>query len=341
MTTEILTVSLQYSHTIGRRENSGTGFSRPVALARGQGDLLYVVSRGYEALARTDTRVTICTVGEDYIGQFGRGAILGETPDPEADGSIIWPTSIALDADGNVYLSDEWLNRISIFSKDGEWIGKWGTPGDGDGQISRPSGLAFDKDDNLFLVDSMNSRVQKFTKDGEFLAKWGNAGTGDGEFNMPWGIDIDGNGDVYVADWRNDRIQKFSPEGQFLMKFGTSGTGDGQLNRPSNVAVDRDGIVYVTDWLNNRLEIFGHQGGFIAALTGDATVSKWGKEKLDANPDLWKDRNVAQGLEREKLFWGPIAVAVDDECRVFVLESACGRIQVYRKIPPYFAGIRL
>ena len=49
----------------------------------------------------------------------------------------------------------------------------------------------------------------------------------------------------------------------------------------------------------------------------------------------------AQGLKREKLFWGPVAVDVDDECRVFVVESACGRIQAYRKISPYFTGTRL
>ena len=55
-------------------------------------------------------------------------------------------------------MADEWLNRISIFTRDGEWIGKWGTAGGGDGELNRPSGMAFDQDDNLFLVDSLNNR---------------------------------------------------------------------------------------------------------------------------------------------------------------------------------------
>ncbi len=341
MTTQILNVAFQYSHTIGRAEFSGPGFRNPVAVARGEGDLIYVVSRSYEY--RPDgKRVTICTVGEDYVSEFARGVTTaGDTTLSVADGSLIWPTSVALDKEWNVYVADEWLNRISMFTKDGDWIGKWGTPGDGDGEINRPSGLALDKNDNLYLVDSLNNRVQKFTKDGGFLAKWGRAGDGDGEFSMPWGIDIDAKGDVYVADWRNDRIQKFTPDGRFLMKFGTSGKGDGELNRPTGVAVDKDGIIYVADWGNDRLQIFNSDGSFITKLTGDGTISKWGKDKLDANPEMWKEREIAQGLGREKLFWGPIAVEVDDQGRIFVAESARSRIQVYHKQAPMFYGGRL
>ena len=341
MTTQTLSVSFQYSHTIGRAEFSGPGFRNPVAMARGQEDLMYVVSRSYEY--RPDgKRVTICTVGEEYVGEFARGVTtVGESEASAADGSLIWPTSIALDRQENVYVADEWLNRVSIFTKDGDWIGKWGTPGDRDGEINRPSGIALDADDNLYLVDSSNNRIQKFTKDGRFLAKWGRQGNGDGEFNLPWGIDIDSQGAVYVADWRNDRVQKFTPDGQFLLTLGIPGSGDGELNRPTGVAVDKDGLVYVADWGNDRLQIFGADGSFIAKLTGEGTISKWGKDKLDANAEMWKERQIAQGLEREKQFWGPIAVEVDVEGRVFVVESARSRIQVFRKQVPYFFGGRL
>ena len=341
MTTQILSPTFQYSHSIGRAEFVGPGFRNPVALARGEGDQIYVVSRSYEY--RPDgKRVTICTVGEDYVGEFARGVTTpGETTLSSEDGSLVWPTSIALDKDGNVYVADEWLNRISIFTKDGDWIGKWGTEGEGDGEINRPSGLAFDDQDNLLLVDSANNRIQRFTKEGKFLGKWGKPGSGDGEFNMPWGIDVDREGNVYVADWRNDRIQKFSSDGQFMLKVGTPGAGDGELNRPTGVAVDRGGNIYVADWSNERLQVFAPDGSFITKMTGDGDVSKWGKEKLDANPEMWKEREMAQGMEREKLFWGAIAVEVDDEDRIFVLESARNRIQVYRKQAPIFVGGRL
>jgi DNA-binding beta-propeller fold protein YncE len=125
------------------------------------------------------------------------------------------------------------------------------------------------------------------------------------------------------------------------MKCGRSGSGDGELNRPSGVAVDNDGVIYVADWLNNRLQVFDTDGNFVTARTGDATISKWGKEKLDANAEMWGERQRAYGMEREKDFWGPTGVCVDNEDRVFVCESARNRIQVYQKLSPAFVGPRL
>jgi hypothetical protein len=54
---------------------------------------------------------------------------------------------------------------------------------------------------------------------------------------------------------------------------------------------------------------------------------------------MMKGRERAQGLEeREKPFQGPIAVDVDDENRVFVVECARHRLQVFRKQSALFYG---
>ena len=144
-------------------------------------------------------------------------------------------------------------------------------------------------------MDTGNNRVQKYTKDGQYLSSFGSSGDGDGEFNMPWGIDIDGDGNIFIADWRNDRIQKLDADGNFLMKFGTRGTEEGQLRRPTGVAVDKEGIIYVADWDNDRVQVFDSNGLFISVIMGDATLSKWGITKLDANPDMKLQREIAQG----------------------------------------------
>ena len=341
MVTEIAPITFQYSHTIGRQENrSGSGFFYPVAITRDEENRLYVLSRGSETPAFFPCkRVTVFTVDEELVREFGQKVPPEEANASAPDGSFMWPTSVALDQAGNAYVADEWLNRITVFDVEGKCTGKWGTLGDGDGEINRPSGLAFDKDDNLYLVDSANHRIQVFTKDGKFLSNWGRSGSGDGEFNYPWGIEIDHHGDIYVADWRNDRIQKFTPDGQFLMKFGSSGQGDGEFNRPTGVAVDREGIIYVTDFKNDRLQVFDADGVFITKLTGEATLSKWGRQRVELDPSMMRGRERAQGLEeQEKLFQGPIAVEVDDEGRVFVVECARHRVQVFRKQSAIFQG---
>ena len=87
----------------------------------------------------------------------------------------------------------------------------------------------------------------------------------------------------------------------------------------------------MADWRNDRLQAFDAAGSFIAQLTGEATMSKWGQEKLNASPEMWVQRQKTQSLERERQFWGPMAVEVDAEGRIFVAESVRSRIQVYRK----------
>ncbi len=342
MVTQIAPVTFLYSHTIGRQEvRSGNGFFNPVAITRDADNLLYVLSRGTETPAFFPCkRVTVFSVDEELIRDFGQKVGPDDASRELApDGSFMWPTSVALDSQNNAYVSDEWLNWISVFDKDGGWVGKWGTPGNGDGEINRPSGLAFDQNDNLYLVDSLNHRVQVFTTDGKFLSKWGQRGSGDGEFDHPWGIEIDRNGDVYVADWRNNRIQKFAPDGRFLMKFGSFGQGDGEFNRPTGIAVDKDGTIYVTDFKNERVQVFNANGEFLTKLTGEATLSQWGRERVVLDPLAVRGREISQGLrEREKAFQGPIAVEVDDQNRVFVVECARHRVQVFQKQSALFQG---
>ena len=325
---------VNYVKTIGKRGQPGGG--QPVDLARGKGDLIYLLNRGYEYQPK-GKKVIVYTVDEDYVTQFGSGGT--------GDGQFVWPTSIVLDKDENVYVSDEDLQRISIFSKDGEFLSKWGEAGNGDGQFNGPSGLAFDSQDNLFIVDSANNRIQKFTKDGKYLAKWGQSGNGEGQFNLPWGIDIDKEDNVYVADWRNNRVQKFAPDGQYLMTIGTPGTWtprrpnhqelyaapDGELNRPAGVAVDSDGDIWVTDNRNDRVEVFGPDGSFLITLLGDATLTKMGIDQLDANTEMWEERAIADNFWMERLFWSPLAIDVDDDNRMFVSETCRGRIQIYQK----------
>jgi DNA-binding beta-propeller fold protein YncE len=341
MVTQIAPLTFEHSHTIGRQEvRSGNGFFHPVAITRDQDDLLYVLNRGTETPAFFPCkRVTVFTTDEEFIRDYGQKIPPEDADASTPNGSFMWPTSVALDSQGNTYVSDEWLNRVSVHNVDQGWVSQWGNPGADDGEINCPSGLAFDKEDNLYLVDSRNHRVQVFTKDGKFLFNWGEHGDGDGQFDCPWGIEIDHNGDVYIADWRNDRIQKFAPDGRFLMRFGSSGTGAGEFNRPTGIAVDKEGVIYVADFKNDRVQVFDAEGTYITQLTGEGTLSKWGRERVELDPVAVRGREVAQGLhEREKGFRGPIALEVDDEDRLFVLEVSSHRLQVFRKQSGLFQG---
>ena len=281
-------------------------------------------SRGAEELGQ---RISKVTLDHRFLGQFGGYG--------RGDGQFVWPRSIALDADGQVYASDDFLNRVSVFDPDGVYRSGWGESGSDAGQLNGPCGMACDADGNILVVDSQNHRVQKFTGEGVFLSGFGQPGKGDGEFNLPWGLCVDDAGSIYVADWKNHRVQKFDADGNFLLKFEAAPSGVGDLHGPTGVAVDSEGDVYVTDWGNHRLQVYAPDGRFITSLVGDAQQpSPWTQTYIDANPDIIKARRRVN-LEPEWRFRRPVAVRVDENDRIFVLEANRHRIQVYDKVKDY------
>jgi DNA-binding beta-propeller fold protein YncE len=313
-----------YSFCLGMYGMSGQGFWTPQDFALADDGLVYVINRGAEELGQRISKVTLDHQFLGQYGSFGRG-----------DGQFVWPRSIALDRAGNVYACDDHLNRISVFGPDDAFLCSWGESGSGEGQLSGPSGLAFDPDDNLVVVDGMNHRVQRFTKDGTFLGGFGRHGDGYGEFNLPWGLCVDEAGNIFVADWKNNRVQKFDADGNFRLKLEVSASGVGDLHGPTGVAVDSEGDIYVTDWGNHRVQVYASDGRFIATLVGDAQdPSPWTQTYIDANPDIIKARRRVN-LEPEWRFRRPVAVKVDKQDRIFVLEAARHRIQVYDKVKDY------
>ncbi len=324
---------LAYSHTIGLCVMEGRGFMFPVDTLISNTGRMHTISRAYSP-ADSQKRVTLYDINSEFYGIYGRFG--------EGIGEFKWPSAIAEDKQGNVYITDETLNRINIYSENGDPIGHWGASGNGDGEMDGPAGISFDFNSDLYITDHLNGRVQKYTKDGDYLLTFG-----EGDLNLPWGVHVSPNGSIYVADWGNHRIVRYSADGSILACYGSHGDGDGQFKNPSSVAVDTDGNIYVADWGNERVQILDSTGDFICSLRGEATVSQWGQEFLDANyeeaeprsrsnlePDisLFNGNPHEESAHIEKFFWGPTSVKLDSSGRLYVTESNRHRIQVYCKL---------
>jgi len=313
-----------YSHCVGNNAKSGTGFHYPNAIVRGIDDLVYVCNQPDEL--QPVPHISKVSVGktwheEEHIKDIGG---LGQE-----DGNFIWPSSVTLDEEGSLYVADEWLNRISVFDAEGQFLYKWGLSGSQEGQIQGPAGIAIDSNGHVFVTENLNHRVSVFDKQGEFLRTWGQLGTEAGSLNHPWGITIDKHDHVYVADWRNDRVEKYSIFGEYLNTFGGS---PGTLSRPSSVAVDQEGDIYVADWGNNKIEIFDVNGNSITSFLGNADrLSKWGEARVVSNPDAVKARMRVPNLEQEWRFYRPTGISTGLDGRIMITESQRMRIQIYQK----------
>jgi len=247
-----------------------------------------------------------------------------------------WPTCAAFN-NGKLYVTDELKNCVTVFNSEGNFIEEYGSQGNNMGSFDRPSGIAIDPDNNIFVADTFNHRIQKFSSCGEFISQFGVYGSKASQLDSPWGMALDGSGNLLVADHLNNRVQKFSADGDYLSTFGDKGTEVQTLDHPTDITVDADGDIYVSDWANDRVQIFDENGTHITALYGAAMeLSKWQRQYVNGNPDVYKARRRVASLEPEKRFALPSGVTYDvEKSRLLVVDSQRWRIQIFDKLTNY------
>ncbi|WP_348261966.1 SMP-30/gluconolactonase/LRE family protein [Telmatobacter sp. DSM 110680] len=120
------------------------------------------------------------------------------------------PQGVAVDADGNVYVTDTLNNRVEIFDADGNFVSEFGKHGDGPGYLARPKGIAVDSDGHIWVADQVEDRLQVFNREGQLLTY---VGTGHGElpgqFKSLMGVAIDKQNRVFTTEQEPGRLQIF------------------------------------------------------------------------------------------------------------------------------------
>lgn len=149
----------------------------------------------------------------------------------------------------------------------------------------------------------------------------GSAGVLTGQLNSPRQMAIGLDGRLYVAEEFNHRISVFNADGSFAFAFGQQGAGEGSFERPNGIAVGPSGQIYVADTWNFRVQVFTPDGEFVRA---------WGQRG---------EYGLAAQVTPEDAFWGPRAVVVDSEARVYVADTGNKRIRVYDQNGRYLRDI--
>ncbi|MEO7718628.1 MAG: NHL repeat-containing protein [Capsulimonas sp.] len=186
--------------------------------------------------------------------QESRGAtmrpmeVIGERG--ERAGQFNFPTGIAVDSRGILFVADSYNHRIQRITPDGA-VSAIGSKGIGYAQFLSPQDVAVDRRDAFYVVEQGNHRVQKFSATGRQELIFGRRGHLPGEFFGPTSIAVSPmSGDIYVADTGNFRVQRFDQKGRFLSQITSSGKG---LISPQSVEVDHHENVYIVDTLGHRI----------------------------------------------------------------------------------------
>jgi sugar lactone lactonase YvrE len=236
---------------------------------------------------------TICGIGlPGYSGDGG----------PATDAQISGPTKIYMDATGDLYIADQFNNRIRKVSPTGiistfAGTGLAGYNGDGisatAAQLNNPTGITKDASGNFYIADYINDRIRIVSATGiiNTIAGNGTPGfSGDGgaatnaSLNAPFGVTVDASGNIFISDQHNNRIRKVSSAGIIttIAGNGTAGyIGDGgtatnaQLNNPSSLAIDNVGNFYISDQENFRIREIS-PAGIITTYAGTGVAGYGG-----------------------------------------------------------------
>lgn len=267
----------------------------PFGIAVDAAGNIYIADADNHCIRKVAINGIIATVaGSCIAGYSGDGG-------PATSARFYAPNDVAIDANGNLYISDTLNHVIRKVALNGiitTFAGS-GVAGDlGDGglataaRLNYPHGIAVDAVGNLYIADLNNNRIRKVDSAGIIttVAGTGNAGfSGDGgpatsaQLRHAVDVNVDVAGNLYIADAENHRIRKVNTSGIIttIAGNGNSGySGDGglavnaQLNLPHGVAVDIHNNVYVSDRLNHRVRKIDASGLIITmAGTGAAGYS--------------------------------------------------------------------
>lgn len=183
------------------RTFSDPSLERPtdVAIDEARGRLYVADPAGRESAEHT---VKVFDLNGTLVGKVGSGT-------GDCEGCLYFPTYVALDGEGRLYVTNTMNARVDVFTPDGKFLRRFGERGNAFGMFDRPKGVALDSFGNLYVVDSGWSNVQIFNGKGEVLLFFGGRGAYPGLLKNPTGIAIDGRNRIYVADYLNYRVSVY------------------------------------------------------------------------------------------------------------------------------------
>ena len=309
---------------------TSAALSSPYAVAVDASGNLYIADTGANRIRKVSPSGIITTVaGNGSGGYSGDGG-------PATSATLNNPYGLAVDAFGNLYISDSNNARIRKVSPSGiittvAGNGTWGNSGDGgaaaSATLASPLAIATDASGNVYITDSINYRIRKISTAGIITTVAGSGATpysGDGGpatsagLGGPTAVAVDASGNLFIAD--GTRIRRVSPSGTITTVAGGGAGGDGgpavlaQLNSPRKVAVDSAGNLYIADWGHGRVRKVS-PSGIITTVAGNG------------NPGYSGDGGPATSAQLS----GPVSVAVDASGNLYIADAGNFRI---RRVSP-------
>jgi uncharacterized protein (TIGR03437 family) len=305
----------------------------PTAIVMDRAGNLYIADYSNNRVRKVAPDGTIITfAGTGSTGYSGDGG-------PADKAKLFFPTDLALDSAGNLYIADQGndairkVNTSGIISTvaGGTQVGNSPIPG---GRLSAADSVALDSAGNIYTsgaagIIRIDGSGNQTTLTSNVLGYSGDGGPAkNADVKNPKGIVIDPPGNLYFADTGNNRIRKIDKNGTITTVAGTgiagfSGDGGPAANAQIHLAgapfaglsVDSAGNLYFADWASNRIRMV-NPAGMITTVAGGGGIL------LDRN-NLWGDGKPATTANLGQ----PRAVFVDSNATFYIADTGHSEVR--------------
>ena len=287
---------------------------------------LYIADSSKDVVEKV-TPAGVLSVVAGVVGQGG-----APTPGPATHSDLGEPQGVAVDASGNLYISDygyfvvEKVTSAGVLSVVAGVVGQFGTPTPGPATHSdlgdQPDGMAVDLSGNLYIADGYNLVVEKVTPAGMLSVIAGLVGQSDAPtpgpatdsaLGSPSGLAADSSGNLYITDNYHEMVEKVTPAGVLSIIAGTGYQAsptpgpatDSDLGDPHGVATDSSGNLYIADYFDGVVEKVTPAG--VLSVVAGGVVSQPGAP--------------APGPATDSDLNSPSGVAVDSSGNLYIADT--------------------
>ncbi len=299
---------------------------------------MFIADTKNNTIRRVDSNGVISSVaGKGYFFSGFKGDGGAAT-----SAELNYPTGVAVDTKGNIYIADAHNNVIRKVNSRGiistiAGTGTMGFSGDGgaatSAQLFWPNGVTVDDKGNIYIADSYNRRIRVVNSSGvisTIVGKGTQGYSGDGsaatisELYLPYGVSLDSSGNLYIADYLNYNLRKVDSKGIISTVAGINNNGfcggDGGaaisacLGGPQGVSIDAEGNIYIADFLTNAIRKV-NTSGIISTVAGNGTNGYGG------------DGGAATSAQLAN----PSGIAIDSKGNIYIADCFNNRIRKVTK----------
>jgi sugar lactone lactonase YvrE len=307
---DVVTTLAGQSLVSGATNGVGTNaaFSDPAAIVVAANGNYFLADSRNHAIRQVTTNGVVST----FAGQLG---VAGTANGKGTAAQFNYPSGLAFDRSGNLFVSDTGNNTIRKITANGTvstLAGVAGSSGFLDTAVvsalfNAPLGIAVWTNGTIFVADSGNHCLRKIvggivTTFAGTPQVWGSSdGVGtNAQFNAPCGLALDASGNLFVSDANNHTIRKVATNGvvsTIAGAAGQDGASDGdsanaRFRNPAELVFDLKGNLFVADSFNQT----------IRKISTNGTVSK-----VSGAVRICSATNGANGLGK---FFNPYGIAV-------------------------------